>query len=54
MEEVIDPIEFPRPQIEVPFVTTQQMREVDRLMEEDYGVHLLQFSSSRNLRARVG
>ena len=36
---------------EVPFITTDQMREVDRAMEEEYGILLLQMmeSAGRNL-----
>ena len=29
-------------QVNIPFVTTDQMREVDRAMVEDYGISLLQ------------
>ena len=44
---------FPRAEIDVPFVTAEQMREVDRLMVEEYGVHLIQMmeNAGRNLAA---
>ena len=42
------------PQIDerkIPFLTTDQMREVDRAMIEDYGIHLIQMmeNAGRNL-----
>ena len=35
----------------IPFLTTEQMREVDRAMMEDYGISLLQMmeNAGRNL-----
>ena len=37
--------------MQVPFITTDQMREVDRLMIEVYGIHLIQMmeNAGRNL-----
>ena len=37
--------------MQVPFITTDQMREVDRLMVEVYGIHLIQMmeNAGRNL-----
>lgn len=36
------PVSSPSREIEVPFITTEQMREVDRAAVEDYGILLLQ------------
>jgi NAD(P)H-hydrate epimerase len=38
-------------QVPVPFITTDQMREVDRAMIEDYGISLIQMmeNAGRNL-----
>ena len=35
----------------IPFLTTEQMREVDRAMIDDYGIHLIQMmeNAGRNL-----
>ena len=33
---------FPSPERDIPFISTQQMREVDRAMIEDYGIVLMQ------------
>lgn len=37
--------------VRIPLITTQQMREVDRLMTEKYGIQLLQLmeNAGRNL-----
>ena len=42
---------FPKSKHEIPFVSTEQMREVDRLMVEKYGITLLQMmeNAGRNL-----
>lgn len=39
------------PSVKIPFLTTDQMREVDRLMIEDYGIELIQMmeNAGRNL-----
>ena len=39
--------------MDIPFLTTAQMREVDRLMIEDYGIELIQMmeNAGRNLAA---
>ena len=39
------------PPVEIPFLTTDQMREVDRLMIEEYGLELIQMmeNAGRNL-----
>lgn len=44
-------MEIPFPQKEVPFLTTQQMIEVDRAMMEDYKIELIQMmeNAGRNL-----
>ena len=44
-------MEIPFPQTEVPFLTTQQMIEVDRAMMEDYKIELIQMmeNAGRNL-----
>lgn len=44
-------MEIPFPKIEVPFLTTQQMIEVDRAMMEDYKIELIQMmeNAGRNL-----
>jgi len=37
--------------VDIPFITTDQMREVDRAMIEDYGISLVQMmeNAGRNL-----
>ena len=42
---------FPIAPVNVPYITTDQMHEVDRAMEEDYGISLLQMmeNAGRNL-----
>ena len=44
-------MEIPFPQTEIPFLTTQQMIEVDRAMMEDYKIELIQMmeNAGRNL-----
>lgn len=41
--------------VRIPLITTQQMREVDRLMTEKYGIQLLQLmeNAGRNLAELV-
>ena len=45
------PYQFPIAPPDVPFITTEQMREVDRAMIEDIGITLLQMMehAGRNL-----
>ncbi|MBW6474393.1 MAG: NAD(P)H-hydrate epimerase, partial [Anaerolineaceae bacterium] len=44
-------MEIPSPKLEIPFLTTQQMIEVDRAMMEDYKIELIQMmeNAGRNL-----
>ena len=44
-------VELPVYAGELPFITTDQMREIDRVMEEDYGISLVQMmeNAGRNL-----
>ncbi len=35
-------MDFPAPEHDLPFISTDQMREVDRAMIEDYGILLIQ------------
>ena len=40
--KVVPDMTFPSPERDIPFISTQQMREVDRAMIEDYGIVLMQ------------
>ena len=40
-------------QVNIPFVTTDQMREVDRAMVEDYGISLLQMMENAGRGRRI-
>ncbi len=44
-------MDFPAPEHALPFISTEQMREVDRLMIEEYGILLIQMmeNAGRNL-----
>lgn len=44
-------MDFPAPEHDLPFISTEQMREVDRLMIEEYGLLLIQMmeNAGRNL-----